>query len=161
MWEFFHSLSSESQRSFILVQLALAMAHLSLRPLTPRGWPVMLVMRGLLKMGCLRTSAWDAGSVFTRPTLTFNQEPKILFQNKQVVFLIWGWQRANLCSGSLVLCRAPGVGSSLPGASTLAKHIVYYKGEGGGFPQVHAVMSLMNLCLLVVHPNTKSAPTMH
>jgi hypothetical protein len=38
---------------------------------------------------------------------------------------------------------------------------VYYKGEGGGFPQVRAVVSLVNLRLLVVHPNTKSVPTMH
>jgi hypothetical protein len=32
------------------------------------------------------------------------------------------------------------------------------KGEGGGFPQVWA---MVNLSLLVVRPNTKSAPTMH
>ncbi len=38
---------------------------------------------------------------------------------------------------------------------------IYYKGEGGGFPQVQAVMSLVSLRLPVVHPNTKSAPTMH
>jgi hypothetical protein len=57
---------------------------------------------------------------------------------------------------------------------------VYYKGEGGGFPQVRAMVSLVCpncpwwvLCvriargescvseLLVVSPSTKSAPTMH
>jgi hypothetical protein len=38
---------------------------------------------------------------------------------------------------------------------------VYYKGEGGGFPQVWAVMSLMNSKLLVARPNTKSAQTIH
>jgi hypothetical protein len=47
----------------------------------------------------------------------------------------------------------------------------YYKGEGGGFPQVRAVVnlvsscmfvvSLMNLCMHVARPCTKSAPTMH
>jgi hypothetical protein len=31
----------------------------------------------------------------------------------------------------------------------MARHKVYYKGEGGGFPQVWAVMSLVNACLLV------------
>jgi len=41
------------------------------------------------------------------------------------------------------------------------RHIIYYKGEGGGFPQVWAVVNLMNLNLLVIRPSTKSAPTMH
>jgi hypothetical protein len=38
---------------------------------------------------------------------------------------------------------------------------VYYKGEGGGFPQVRVVMNLVSSSLPVVHPNTKSAPFMH
>jgi len=41
------------------------------------------------------------------------------------------------------------------------RHIVYYKREGGGFPQVWAVVSLVSPNLLVAHPSTKSAPTMH
>jgi hypothetical protein len=41
------------------------------------------------------------------------------------------------------------------------KHIVYYKGEGGGFPQVWALVNLVSPSLLVVRLNTKSAPTMH
>jgi hypothetical protein len=41
------------------------------------------------------------------------------------------------------------------------RHIVHYKGEGGGFPQVRAVMSLMNPSLPVARPSTKSAQTMH
>jgi len=41
------------------------------------------------------------------------------------------------------------------------KHMIYYKGEAGSFPQVRAVVSLVNLNLPVVHPNTKSVPTMH
>jgi hypothetical protein len=36
-----------------------------------------------------------------------------------------------------------------------------HKGEGGGFPQVRAMVSFVSLSLLVVRPNTKSAPTMH
>jgi len=34
------------------------------------------------------------------------------------------------------------------------------EGEGGGFPQVRAVISLVNLNLHVVHPSTKSVPSM-
>ncbi len=41
------------------------------------------------------------------------------------------------------------------------RHKVYYKGEGGGFPQVQVMMSLVNPNLPVVHPNTKSVETMH
>jgi hypothetical protein len=47
----------------------------------------VLRMRGLLKMGCLRTSAWDAGSNFVRPTLTLSQEPRMFFQNEHFNFL--------------------------------------------------------------------------
>jgi hypothetical protein len=47
------------------------------------------------------------------------------------------------------------------GASPIAKQRVYYKGEGGGFPQVEAVISLMSLCLPLARPYTKSALTMH
>jgi hypothetical protein len=41
------------------------------------------------------------------------------------------------------------------------RHIVYYKGEGGGFPQVWVVVSLVSLSLLVARLSTKSASTMH
>jgi hypothetical protein len=41
------------------------------------------------------------------------------------------------------------------------RHRVYYKGEGGGFPKVQVVVSLVNLSLLVVRPNTKNAPNVH
>jgi hypothetical protein len=43
----------------------------------------------------------------------------------------------------------------------MERHKVYYKGEGGGFPQVQAVVSLVSLSLPMIHLNTKSAPTMH
>jgi hypothetical protein len=36
-----------------------------------------------------------------------------------------------------------------------------YKGEGGGFPQVRVVVSLVNLCMFVVHLCTKNVLTMH
>jgi hypothetical protein len=41
------------------------------------------------------------------------------------------------------------------GASPMAKHRVYYKGEGGGFPQVQAVVNFVNSCLPVSRPCTK------
>ncbi len=41
------------------------------------------------------------------------------------------------------------------------KRKVYYKGEGGGFPQVRAVVSLVSSSLPVVRPSIKSAPTKH
>ncbi len=47
------------------------------------------------------------------------------------------------------------------GVAHVANHREYYKGENGGFPQVWAVMSLMNLCMFVVHPCTKSVPIIH
>jgi len=37
----------------------------------------------------------------------------------------------------------------------MAMHRVYYKGEGGGFPHVRAMVSLVSLCLLMVHSCTK------
>jgi hypothetical protein len=40
------------------------------------------------------------------------------------------------------------------------RHKIYYKGEGGGFPQIWAVASLVSPNLLVVHPNTKSVLTL-
>jgi hypothetical protein len=41
------------------------------------------------------------------------------------------------------------------GAGPVARHIIYDKGEGGGFPQVRAVVNLVNPCLLVARPCTK------
>jgi len=43
----------------------------------------------------------------------------------------------------------------------MEKHIVYYKGEGDGFAQVWAVVSLVSLSLPVAHLSTKRVPTMH
>jgi hypothetical protein len=41
------------------------------------------------------------------------------------------------------------------------RHKVYYKGEGGDFPQVRVVMGLVSPSLPVACPSTKSALTMH
>ncbi len=43
----------------------------------------------------------------------------------------------------------------------MERHKIYYKGEGGGSPQVWAVVSLVSPSLPVARPSTKSAPTMH
>jgi hypothetical protein len=43
----------------------------------------------------------------------------------------------------------------------MERHKVYCKGEGDGFPQVQAMMSLVSPSLPVIRPSTKSAPTMH
>jgi hypothetical protein len=43
------------------------------------------------------------------------------------------------------------------GVSLVAKHIVYYKGEGGGFPKVRAMVGFVSPCLPMVRPCTKSA----
>jgi hypothetical protein len=43
----------------------------------------------------------------------------------------------------------------------MERHKIYYKGKGGGFPQVQAVVSLVSPSLPVTRPSTKSVPTMH
>jgi hypothetical protein len=47
------------------------------------------------------------------------------------------------------------------GASPVAKLRVYYKGEGGGFPQIRAMVSFVSPCLLVARSCTKGAQTTH
>jgi len=44
------------------------------------------------------------------------------------------------------------------GASPVAKHKVYYKGEGGGFLQVRALMNFVSSCLPMVRLCTKVPP---
>jgi hypothetical protein len=56
--------------------------------------------------------------------------------------------------------RSPKTKSHLD-VGLMERHKVYYKGEGGGFPQVQAVVSLVSPNLPVARPSTKSAPTMH
>ncbi len=46
-------------------------------------------------------------------------------------------------------------------AGPMANHKVYYMREGGGFPQVRAMVSLVSPRSPMAHPSTKSAPTMH
>jgi len=46
-------------------------------------------------------------------------------------------------------------------AAPVTNHREYYKGEGGCFPQVRVIMSLVNLCMHVIRSYTKSALIMH
>jgi hypothetical protein len=46
-------------------------------------------------------------------------------------------------------------------ACVMERHKVYYKGEGGGFPQVRAVVNFVSPSLPMVCPSTKSVSTMH
>jgi hypothetical protein len=43
----------------------------------------------------------------------------------------------------------------------MAMHREYYKGKGGGFPQVWAVVNPVSPFLPMARPCTKSAPAMH
>jgi hypothetical protein len=43
----------------------------------------------------------------------------------------------------------------------MAMHRVYYKEEGGNFPQARAVVSPVHSSSPVARPNTKSVVTMH
>jgi hypothetical protein len=47
------------------------------------------------------------------------------------------------------------------GLAPMVNQKKYYKGEGGGFPQVRAMMSLVNLCMFMACLCIKSAPVMH
>jgi hypothetical protein len=49
--------------------------------------------------------------------------------------------------------------NDIMGAGPVVTHIIHYKGESGGFSQVPTMLSLMNLCLPVLHLCTKSART--
>jgi hypothetical protein len=56
-----------------------------------------------------------------------------------------------------LLFGSPGIKSHLD-VGAAERHRKYYMGEGGGFPWVRAVVSLMNLKLPVACPSTKGAP---
>jgi hypothetical protein len=45
------------------------------------------------------------------------------------------------------------------GVGLVGRHKIYYKGEGGGFPQVRVMVSLVSQCLLVPHPCIKVITT--
>jgi hypothetical protein len=47
------------------------------------------------------------------------------------------------------------------GCGFVERHKSYYKGEGGGFPQVRAMVSHVSLSLLMVCPSTKTTFVRH
>jgi len=55
---------------------------------------------------------------------------------------------------------SPGTKSHLD-VGLVERHKVYYKREGGGFPQVRAVVSLVSLSLPMARLSSKSAQIMH
>ncbi len=75
---------------------------------------------------------------------------------------LWGTKVARI--PTLAISRLP-LGSprtkSHLDVGLMERHRVYYKGEGGGFPQVRAMVSLVSSNLPVAYPSTKSVSTMH
>jgi len=71
---------------------------------------------------------------------------------------LWGPKVARI--PTLGISRLPGTKCHLD-VGLVEKQIVFYKGEGGGFPQVQAMVSLVSPSLSMARPNTKSAPTLH
>ncbi len=68
-------------------------------------------------------------------------------------FDLWEFQDSHLGNGN------PRTKCHLD-VNLVERHKIYYKGEGGGFPQVRAVVNLVSLSLLVARPSIKSASTM-
>jgi hypothetical protein len=104
-----------------------------------------------LEVAChiLLKSSWQGLQLWFRPHL-----------NRRSTHKVMGLQR----------CESPNFGnfpSGSPrtkwhlGAGPMAKHREYYKGDGGGFPQVWAVVNLVNLCLSMARSCTKSVMIMH
>jgi hypothetical protein len=58
---------------------------------------------------------------------------------------------------SRLFLRSPGT-KSHSGVGVAERHKEYYMGEGDGFPQVRAVVSIVSPKLLVACPNTKGVP---
>jgi hypothetical protein len=46
-------------------------------------------------------------------------------------------------------------------AGLVTSHRIYYKAEGGGLPQVRAMVNLVNLSLFMVRPSSKNVQIMH
>jgi hypothetical protein len=77
---------------------------------------------------------------------------------------VWSYNPANLReSKTLAVSRLPLGSSRTKNHSDVGltkKDKEYYMGEGGGFPQVRAMVSLVTLTLFVACPSTKGALTM-
>ncbi len=119
------------------------------RPLKVRNWPNFLMCKQCA------TYCWKA----------FDEGYNIALDR-----ILIGGLHAKLCAPKVTGAPTMGI-SRLPlGNLETKSHLdvapvercrEYYKGEGGGFPEVRAVASLASLKLLVIRPNTKSVQTMH
>jgi hypothetical protein len=69
---------------------------------------------------------------------------------------LWGLRIAEVPTSAIsrLPLRSPGTKCHLD-VGLMERHKVYYKGEGGGFPQVRAVVSLVGPSLPVPCPNQK------
>jgi hypothetical protein len=79
------------------------------------------------------------------------------FHTKLWAFKVVGIRTLGISGLSL---GSPGTKCHL-NASLVARHRVYYKGEGGGLPQIQAMVSFVSPSLFMTRPCTKSASTVH
>jgi hypothetical protein len=111
-----------------------AKEHEGMNPYTPKGTPILGV--GVpVDFRIFRERLQESKLIGLKPSL-------------------YHWKVLGLPLGS------PGTKCHLD-VALMKKHRVYYKGEGGGFPQVQDVVSLVSPSLPVVCPSTKSVQTMH
>jgi len=75
---------------------------------------------------------------------------------------LWGSKVAGLPTLAVLGLESPGTKSHLD-VGPVERHIVYYKGEGGDFPQVRAVVSLVCPCCpwLILAPRVPQLCTKH
>jgi hypothetical protein len=66
-----------------------------------------------------------------------------------VITLLQTSSRLEVCAQNYGLSKSHELKGHNLGVSLVAKHIVYYKGEGVGFPQVWVVVSLVSLSLFM------------
>jgi hypothetical protein len=119
------------------------------RPQKVGNWPDVLVCKW---HATCRWKTFDEGYNFPSEFIPIGVLPKKL------------WSRKVVGVPTLAISRlpfgSPRTKSHLDEGAT-ERCRVYYMGEGGGFPRVWAVVSLVNLRSPVVRPSTKGAPTMH
>jgi hypothetical protein len=119
------------------------------RPLKVKNRPDLLMCRW---RATYRWKAFDEGYKFSLDLIVIEGLHVKLWAPKIVEVLV---------------VRIPGLPLGSPetkchlDVAPVERHREYYKGEGGGFPQVRAMVSLVSPRLHVVHFNTKSAQTMH
>ncbi len=81
---------------------------------------------------------------------------------KGLYIKLWGFKIVGVSTLAIsgLPLGSPGTKSHL-NVGLMERHIVYYKGEGGGFPQVRAMVNFVSSNLLVTRPSTKSVSIMH